>query len=100
MTLIDKLNQLLQKAIDYTQEGLRQEGFHVDFQSAQNPNPPMQTGYQQPPQAYPMHPNLDEEQRMQYQQQQMQQQPKVEIQIDDKKQQNNSQTFIDINTDK
>ena len=96
MTLIDKLNRILQKAIDYTQEGLRQEGFHVDFQNAQNPNPPMQTGYQ-PPQAYPMHPNLDEEQRRQYQQQQ---QPKVEIQVDDKKQQNNSQTFIDINTDK
>ncbi len=71
MTIIDKLNELLQKAINYTQEGLRESGYDVDFQSTTNPNqqnqypqenyyPSQQQGYPQQnyQQAYPKHPNV------------------------------------------
>ena len=84
MTIIDKLNALLQKAINYTQEGFREAGYDIDFQNATNPNSqtgypqqgyvPQQQGYDQQSgypqqqgypqqnyeqQAYPKHPNVD-----------------------------------------
>ena len=56
MNLIDKLNELLQKAINYTQEGLRESGYDVDFQGVSNS---AQQHPQYPPQqAYPPHPNV------------------------------------------
>ena len=114
MTIIDKLNQLLQKAINYTQEGLRQEGFNVDFQSSNNPNMPQydQYGNYQGTQAYPPHPNLDpnmypqqpnipqQPQNSNWCQQMPQQQSQpINIEINADKSQNN-QTFINIDSNK
>ncbi len=69
MTIIDKLNALLQKAINYTQEGFREAGYDVDFQSTTNPTQQnqqygcSQQNYGYPTsdcmqQAYPKHPNV------------------------------------------
>lgn len=78
MNLIDKLNELLQKAINYTQEGLRENGLDVDFQSVSNTQPNQYPQQDYMPPTYPKHPNVD---AANYNP-------------------NAQQTFININTDK
>lgn len=57
---INKANQILQNVLNYIQEGLKQEGFDVDFQSTTNQPYPNTQVYDA--QAYPPHPNLDQSQ--------------------------------------
>lgn len=54
---IDKANQILQNVLNYIQEGLKQEGFDVDFQSTTDQ--PCQNNQAGCVQAYPPHPNVD-----------------------------------------
>lgn len=59
----DKANQILQNVLNYIQEGLKQEGFEVDFQNVVNSETNPQSNYTQQDyqQAYPKHPNADSE---------------------------------------